>query len=398
MNRNRILFFALIVQIVLALFAPPISVGERLLFPADLWAFLWVPIAGVVLLKDQDSKERKIFLGSLSFLFWLFALVLIHGRFRPEFTPEFLHFVGGENATTSFAKETVVAFRFFLWCAAALVVSHSDIPFVRLQRGLAVCAALAAAVSVAARIFPELHSVLGTVYHYDPGVSPWAGRIYGVFRSPIEGCVTLCFAFLLLLRGNWASFRVKATSLAVIGSAIVLTKTLGGIIGLMAALAYLVAHESNRRDKSAKRLGIGLTVGVIVVAGIAVAEWNSEFVALKRANLIFRLKPWALYLNEMTSRIDLFLFGTGFHPHFSDDIYLFFFSRGGALLLGSALFGLVHWWKQGPKSGDPSRAAIPIFFLVSGLVVDNLILRPVAYLFIACAIRALQGPKSTSQA
>jgi hypothetical protein len=390
----RLLTHALVIQIALAVFCPPIPVIGRLFFISDLWVFLWTPLFAVFAYREAASSTRRTFGVSVLGVFLIFLVVYLHGMIRPGLTPELAFLLGGsKDEVFNFGKEGFVALRFFVWIVAAIAVSRVQVDQNRIKRSLALITGIAAFSVVAAALFPTVALKLGELYHYIPSASPWANRHYGVFRSPIEGCLFLSFSILLLIPGSWAKPRLKVGALILIGSALVLTKTLSGILGLLAAALYALAQSHPPRK--IKTFLVGKT---LILSSLLYYAWNSPFLASKRENFLFRLKPWMLYWETLTARIDTFLFGTGFHSYFSDDIYLFFFSRGGILLLGTACIFGVMWWKRTGRNLGPWSKAIPIFFLVSGLVVDNLILRPVAYLFIACAIRALQGSSKTSQA
>jgi hypothetical protein len=53
------------------------------------------------------------------------------------------------------------------------------------------------------------------------------------------------------------------------------------------------------------------------------------------------------------------------------------------------LAGFCFWWKENAKHLSPMQKAIPLFFLISGLTVDSLILRPVVLVLICAGIPLL---------
>lgn len=402
---SRCLTTTLLIQLALAFFAPPIPIGDHFLFASDLAIFAWTPIFFVLAFRESGAKARKRLLIATLFLLTLFSLAFLHGMARPILPSDFYYLVGGpKDAAFRFTKEGFVAFRFFVWCTAALVVSRLAPDVLRMKRGLGILAGIAALTMIGAHLSPEVRAWLGSVYQYDPDASPWADRVYGCFRSPIEAGVTLCFAFLLLARGEWARPSVKFSTLATIGTGIVLARTLSGGVGLFIAFVYALVRAKDLPSSSEKPIFGHRTVKWIIAISVAFAiafialRWNSEFLASKRANFIFRFRPWAFYREILAWRIDYFLLGIGFHPHFTDNIYLFIFSRSGLVGFGAAVGALTFAWRNRALDDRPWGEAIVIFFLISGLVVDNLILRPVAYLFIACAICSLKGPKISSQA
>jgi hypothetical protein len=222
-------------------------------------------------------------------------------------------------------------------------------------------------------------------YLYDPNAMPWTDRFYGVFRSPIEGSVVLSFVVLLLLAA-WDVSRVRKFGvLGVIVLGILLTKTLTAALAAAAALGIVYAARLPKRWAPLFWFGAPFA-GVVLTITIR----NTAFFAEKSGNFLFRLKPWSVYFNSAFSRVDRLLLGNGFHPHFSDDIYVFLFSRGGLLLLGFAVALFVGWWRRTGKFLDPLPRAVPIFFLISGLTVDSLIIRPVAYVLICVGVLALK--------
>lgn len=391
MGFDQLLTYLLALQIVLAFFAPPFPVGERLVFPADLWAFAWVPIAWFrVYLQETPSGKKQILRTTLLFAA-LFLIIYLHGATRVPFAEEFGKFIAvSRDDSFNSLKEAVVAFRFFIWCVGALIVFRARPNILIINRLLAVCVSLIAITMLASYLIPEVRSLLGTIYHYNPDAQPWPERIYGPFSSPIEGCLALCLSFLLLIEGKWASPKVKYGVLAGILLGIFLTKTLTGVIAVVVALVYALS------TRVPKKYLLSFGVAAFVGLGTLVAmTWNTPFATFKRGNLVFRLKPWGMYWDILTSRVDYFLLGMGFHPHFTDNIYLFYFSRGGLLLLLTSISVMALAWIRSKNAEMPWQRAILVFFIVAGLTVDVTIVRPIVYLLITVAIAEFSKKKNS---
>lgn len=386
MKNDSLLTFTLGVQLILAFFCPPLPFEGRLVFGADLWIFMWVPILGTMMYVRSERADTKKIIYQVAASFGILLVVFLHGKTRPAVSAEFIQYIGssGDDGFT-FVKEAVIAFRFFIWFLAGLIVANSVAPLLNLQNVLALCSVISALTIIAGGISPELRSLFGAVYHYNPDGGPWPERSYGVFRSPIEGCLTLCFSIILLSRGSWASNRIKFPVFAAIILGILYTKTLTGLVALVIALLYPLAKRLNRRD-----FKIALMSLCTLTLSLAAVFWDTAYLTLKRGNLIFRLKPWEIYWDIAVSRLDYVIVGTGFHPYFTDNILLFFFSRGGLLLSGTVVGLSILWWKRNQYSLRSWQVSVPLFFIISGVTVDSLIMRPVAYTLICVGLLFLQ--------
>jgi hypothetical protein len=380
----------LVIQIVLAFFCPPIARGERMIFLSDLWLFGWVFVAGIYAFTHSDGKIRRNFLLVLTGIGALFGIAWIHGMARPSMAPSLAPFLIVEKEDQfNPLREAFLAFRFFAWCAAGVIVSQFRLDRVTIERTLAGCTFLAVVAMILGQISPEIRAAFGHFYHYDPEVANWADRAYGVFRSPIEDSVVLCLAFLVLIQGVWAKTRTKIAIAIFIVLGVVLSKTLTAFVAMLIALLYAWLVTMN--PKRAKWIVLGFLATTVAVTA---AVWETAFMLQKRETFLFRFKPWGVYWDVALSRTDRFLFGNGFHPYFSDSLYVFLFSRGGVLLLGAALYGFVRLWLRPSVGLTPIQKTIPIFFLISGLTVDSLILRPVIYVFLSAGLLTLRNPRS----
>ncbi|MBS1963137.1 MAG: hypothetical protein JST04_13055 [Bdellovibrionales bacterium] len=385
---------ALAVQIVLGFFAPPIGLGERLVFFSDLWVFLWVPVFAFIFLREAPPSDRKRFVCETLVAGALLGIVFLHGYGRPSLAERFTTFIvsAPKDDLFSFGREAIITFRFFVWFVGGLLVLRLPVHRKIVDRTLLVCVCLSILSLAAAKFSPGARAFLGDLYRYDPNVPNWADRAFGAFRSPIEGCVTLCLALLILVQSPSES---RATKIAVGGGVIVgvaLTKTLTAFVS--AGVAVLYATLSALSPKLARH---ALWISSVGVASALVLAWNQPFFSQKRETFLYRVRPWEVYWEYAISRIDRFLLGNGFHPHFSDNIYVFAFSRGGILLLGAALFAFGWWWKSRERDLTPFQKTIPIFFLISGLTVDSLIIRPVVYVLICAGVLALKSTHPSTE-
>lgn len=386
---------ALLLEIALVLFAPPIATGSRSLFLSDLWFFAWMPLALVQVFRALPKEERKSLAIQLGASALVISLAFLHGSVRPSLGPRMRQILNfPPDDTFQFFRELVIAARFVSWFWAGLLVSRLpwiltreqlDQAIQATQRALAASILFAVAVMIAVKALPPLAGTLGRIYGYDPTVVNWADRIFGTFRSPIEGSLTFGLSLFLLIPGSWAprGFRIFTLLAAVLG--IVLTKSITSLVaaGAVAALVAGLAFERKLR------LGASLRYAFPAVSGCLAAAtfwWGSDhpFIASKLANLSYRIKPWAIFWDAAVSRWDLFLFGQGFGPHFTDNSFVFLFSRGGLLLLVPGLLLLGRALRKTGLS-SPSGAAL-LYFVVTSLTVDSLILRPIVAIWICVGL------------
>jgi hypothetical protein len=375
----------LVVQVVLAFFCPPLSFGERFVFVSDLWLFAWVAAFGLFAFRHSRPDERLRLLALITALSGLMTVVFLHGMVRPSFAPQLaIYLQVPRDDLFSFGKEAVVAARFLSWILAGIVVSRFALDLRKLERTLAGCALIAVVSMIAARFSPLIQDMFGALYRYDPHEANWQNRIYGVFRSPMEASTTLALSILLLAQSRSITVfhRIWISFFLLIG--IYLSGTLTAFLALPIALTIAWAWKRPARAKTAV-----FAAGLVVFGIAAIIAWNSPTFLHKKENFLFRFKPWTVYWNASLERFDAFFFGYGFHPHFSDNIYVFLFSRGGAFTLLAALLALALWWKKHGSALTPLQRSIPLFFLISGLTVDSLILRPVVLILICVGIPLL---------
>lgn len=386
MNPNRLLTFALSIQLGLAFFCPPVPFGERLIFGADVWLFAWVLILGPWVLAQAPMTVRRSFIIRFGLLALLFGVVFLHGATRPSLAPEFNRYIEApKDDLFSFGREAVVAARFFAWILAAGIVSIARPDSRPVFRVLAACSIIAAASIFAGASFPAARSGLGEIYLYNPDALPWPERVYGVFRSPIEACVTLSLSFLILLVAERPDSWKRRTGFAFLIGGIILTKTVTALVAAFAALVIVGIATLPPKRARAVFLGISAAGALILIA-----LWKNPFFESKRNNLTFRLKPWSIYWDFAAARFDRFLLGLGFHPHFSDNFYVFLFSRGGVFSLILAVYFSFIGWIRHRNEWSPLQKAIPLFVGLSSLTVDTPILRPVASVMICAGMLALR--------
>ncbi len=384
---ERLLTLALCIQLVLTFFCPPIPFGDRLVFASDLWLCVWALYFGYRLFIGSSKNEQKRDLKIFSGVFFVFFIVFIHGFNRPSMHDAFSKYLETpKDDLFIFSKEGIVTFRFFTWIIAAYVVYRSRLNAVLLMRTLAACCIGATLSMMIAKISPNIRTILGHIYGYDPDAMPWADRIYGVFRSPIEASVSLSLSLLILFDTRWAKKNRRAFIYLLVIIGIFLSKTITAFIAVFLAL-LLVFLSTMDRMRSRFMVASCLLFFVTVLFIFR----NNFFVVAKYETFIFRFGLWSVYWNFLVSRIDRLIFGMGFHPHFSDNIYLFIFSRGGVLLTSATAFLLWKSWITRRLELHPIQNAIPLFFIISGLTVDSLIIRPSAMILVTVGMVALRS-------
>lgn len=385
------LTYALSIQLALSFFMPPVPVGGRLLFAADLWAMLWVGSFATLTIYRSAPMERSRFLRAVTGIFVFFSIVFLHGWHRESLAPALRRFIDApEDDLFSVGREGVIAVRFITWSVGGILVARRAVDVERIEKSLNVCVVGAVAATILSAFSPFFRSGLGTLFRYDPNVPNWADRAFGTFQSPIEACAaySLALLFVALERGPRKTVKIALIGSLVIG--IILTKTLTAFIAAIAALIY-----AGLTIMPARRRRLAITAAFLATVTLVAALWQTAFFAGKRANLVFRIKPWEVYWKTGLASPDRFLLGNGFIPHFSDNIWIFFFSRGGLFWLMIALGLLLAGWRKFRDRLSPLQKAVPVFFLVAGMTVDIAILRPIVYLMLAAGIPLLK-PRPSS--
>jgi hypothetical protein len=387
--RERRFEAVLALQLLLAFFAPPLAWGDRLLFPADVFAAFWLAAFLVRDFITSAPAGRRRVLGVVALVGGSLGLVYVHGAQRPSLAAEFSRFIVVENDDLfSPIREAVIAIRFAVWFLCGYVVSRRALDRGFLLRVLAL-ASLAASLSIVVTAFsPGVRAAFGVWYRYDPTSPDWAYRSFGVFRSPVAATAALSLAFLLLMEGA-RERKIPRGIFGILAISIALTQTLTSFLAAGIALGLSVYRRLEGR------LRIAGAAGALAVTAIAATlVWDTRFGVSKRGNLVFRTGMWRVYWESALSRWDRLLLGNGFHPHFSDNLYVFLFSRGGLFLLGLAAWLFIRWWKREGRTLGPIPGAIPIFFLVAGLSIDSLILRPVVSVLVCVGIPLLSRPRA----
>jgi hypothetical protein len=139
-------------------------------FPSDLWLWLWLAAA----LTDLAMVRRlKVFFAVSA---GLVAVFYAHGMFRPTLIPELSEnhlFYLSETDLFQGGRELVVALRFLSWLWAGRVVCDWFAGTSRERTPswfgwvLAVCLALAGALTALDPFVPWLRAALGRIYHFN---------------------------------------------------------------------------------------------------------------------------------------------------------------------------------------------------------------------------------------
>ena len=385
MEKNRLLSFALAVQIGLAFFGPPIPFGDRLLFPADFWSFVWIAGFGAYwLFRSNDPRRTRVaaWLGGIALLF---LIVWAHGVARPPLTEPLSHwFKNLPDDTFNAPKEAFVAFRFFMWIAGGMVVVLYRPELARLQRVLAAGVIVGGISLIAGKLVPGLAEFFGGIYHYDPSAPTWIERSYGLFRSPVEASACLGLSLIVLATGNWAKSGVRLITffIGVVGIAFSMTVT--PVVSIF--LSGCLVAVSRGSSINSRKIRI-LSVSLLFLFGLAIIlGWQSYLVRSKVGNLGYRIEPWKIFFGALASRPDRLLLGTGFHPHFTDNIFVFTLVRGGLIGLALPLLFLARWIGHRWTGLAFAQRTLVIHLLISGMMADNLIIRPFALVFVAVGV------------
>jgi hypothetical protein len=353
---------------------------------------LWVPGAAISLALQLRGEARGRLLGLLGAVAGTLALVYAHGALRPaallKETLLPIHVTTHETPAEEYGfqpfRELIVVIRFISWAWAGIIVHFWQHRVKNGQASVLPKSAFLAALFVAtasvwaAEVIPGVADLLGRIYQYDPHHPTWADRAYGVFRSPVEGGAVLGFSVLLLvyLRGwikpaPWAFLVLGATFM---------TRSITSIVAMVLSGALILLRE--RR----------ILLGAGALLGGALAFWalrETPFIASKIANFLYRIKPWVAYWNIGVSRWDFFLLGTGFNSFYVDNIYVFLFNRGGAVLLAGFLGLLLLFARSRWSDWTPVQRVIFLLPLVSGIATDSFVIRPFAAVFFCLAVPAL---------
>lgn len=375
-------------QLLLTLFMPPFDLGTRSVYLGDLWFYFWVPLLSWKFYR-QDSARARSMLKWVAGAGVIFATTYLHGFFRPSLVEE-LKAVGltvADSDAFSLTREAVVSSRFFVWFWAATWTSYQSFDrdtLIRLCRNFAIAFGVISAVMIFAKMSPEYHSALGRTYGYDPMAFPWAGRIYGVFRSPIEAGMTIGFASMILLAAPKASRNLNRVALFGTLIGVVATRTLSAVIsGVGAGVAYVFS-----------RVALALRGVLVLGAGAAIFGFyhlstEPGFAREKMIDFAYRFGPWKVYLEAMTERIDFAVFGLGYANYHVDNSYIFLLSRGGLLLFGFVGWAAYRGIRAGWSRWNAPERMLVSYFLISGLTIDSIILRPMIAVLVVAALPLL---------
>ncbi|MEW6055590.1 MAG: hypothetical protein AB1540_03175 [Bdellovibrionota bacterium] len=402
----RWLFWALAGQLLLAFFFPPLPLGNRFLFAADLWCLGWVSFA--VFQFRRKLFDRDPALKRLRQVFWGSSLVVLvayaHGMFRPSIAEEFVrlyYFKLSESDLFNPFREFVVALRFVVWISAAAFVHHffqsarklggkdakqAEQTLVKLSKILAVSVIVAVAFMVIERASLQGADFLAEVYSFERNADHWRDRAHGPFRSPVESAVALALSSILIMafrRRLPKKLWVSALVSVVLGIALAKTAT-PFLVLLLVAVVSLAPRLPLRL-----RRGLLIAVAGVLASGAIALLADHPLAWAKINDLRFRFGPWVAYLKLLLSRPDYFLLGLGFAPYHTDNAYIFILTRTGVMGFAALLWFLVRPIKKAWASWPWAAQALLIYLAVVGLTLDAWIYRHVIALMLAIGVPLL---------
>lgn len=393
--------FALISQLVLVFFFPPIELGNRSIFLSDIWCVLWV-MAGF--LTDPDFRASSRVLSearwqrlkkSLMLSGALIGVTYMHGAIRPSLTEAFSRnflFYMKESDLFQPGRELVVAVRFLSWIWGGILVSKwfssADKNSRKyLAQALLVCSLAAALIMILEVTSGPFSQKLGILYGFDPDFEYWRGRAYGPFRSPVEANIALGLSGFLILASREVTSKIRGVGALFCMIGLLLTKTLTGIV---AAPVALILTFFGRVRRNFNRLPIWKrVVGAALLVLFGSFLFQNEYAQSRVHDFLFRMGAWKIYLSAMAIRLDLLVFGVGFAPYHTDSGYLFIFSRAGTLGLAAFSFWLSRTLKMNWSGWARIERATVLFILVSALMFDTFIYRHAVSIFLAAGIPLL---------
>lgn len=394
--------FALAVQLLLTFFLPPIAMGERNVFLADLFCMAWCAF-GVFSSWRQFRGEFRPVLRFTAAFGALFALIYAHGYFRPSLEravyDNALYVMKGGDAFLP-GRELVVALRFFAWLVAARLVGFwfgrvsepsLSVGLRMVRATVAFCIAIAGCLLLADSANPSIRQALARIYKFSTEQQWWQGRACGVFQSPVEAGITMAWGGLLLAlpRNSSALFRALGWFAVVVG--VFSTKTATALVAVVLVLAIWGAVRAKQR--LAPALWWPLAVGVVAVTAYWVQlKFHSEsggIIQEKFGDFRYRFFLARQYWQAAAGRFDYLVLGFGFVPYHSDNSVMFLFVRGGFVLtlvsLGYAAFKALE---HGLRWTLRERCLI-LFFAAVAMMFDAVVYRHVIALWLGLAIPIL---------
>jgi hypothetical protein len=396
------------VQLALAILCPPIPIGTHKLFLSDAWAIVWV--SGIILSilffpkwlrmvgLEKLSDYKATLLRSVLVTASLALIIWAHGATRPSLVP-FLEkiplTIAGSDLFQPY-RELYIALRFGTWIlgfqilavASRINLIDRDRLF-RAGQGIMLAASLGL---VGTATVPSLRAFAGQIYGYDPTYFPWIERSYGTFASPVEGAAAMACALVI--------FGSRSMAFPIIGGlGLFFTRTWTPLFSLVGGTAVAWLTRRGQPSTRASSVLCGLVV-LSLLAAVALYLQRHHLppeVAVKIANVLFRIEVWRTYVLVAASKWHWFLLGFGFLPYHADSALFFVFSRAG--LVGAGLF--LFWagraaWTNFWTSALPGKVLIA-YLIVSNLTTDAIFFRPlIPLLWVAIGI-GIFGENSESK-
>ena len=404
----------LVVYVILAFFAPPIAWGVKKIFIVDGWIAL-AALAGLLLsLRNPPVMRSPRITGDrASWALWIgilaLALVYWHGKYRPSLKEDLDYALAYARDNDGFrpfdaVQDGILWLRFTSWLGAAVaLVLRAKQTFKNREEALGFLGRLWGGACVAESLLAllayhsPLRQPLGTLYGYDPDYLAWANRLYGSFSSPIELSAVLAMGVLWWLAqvrtlGPGARRTRAALALGVCSVGLIHTNSYTAVLGCFMGAAFLFRGWILPRWKILT-IVLTITTAFFVYASTQAHQWAAEYPWFfklrfhdKIPNLLFRMKPWKIFLDSIFSRWDHALLGMGFARSHSDNGYLQILRTGGLTLFAPLMALLVMHCRNIMVEAEKGPAllwssAITICVLTSAMATDVLIFRAAGTLF-----------------
>jgi hypothetical protein len=394
----------LVVGVVLAFAAPPLSFGVKKLFLVDGWITL-AAVAGYVLsLNNPRHRASWVLWGGTALL----ALIYWHGQFRISLKADLDYALAYARDNDGFrpfdlVQDGILWVRCTTWlgaaCALCLAAPRAfktrdeSISYLGKLWGWA---ALIEGVFAMVAFHSPLRRSIGALYGYNTEYIAWANRLYGTFASPIELSAVLApgalWWFIELTQTRKGERLLPALAFTVTLLSLLHTNTYTALVGFLVALAYLQRRWLLPRWKGFTAVLTAVAVFLTYVAFHA-KEWAAQYTWFfnlrfhdKGANLLFRIKPWGIFIASVFSRWDLALLGLGFARSHSDNGFIQVLRAGGLALLLPYLGILIEHCRR-LRGASEWAVAVTICIFLGALTTDVLIFRTAGNLF--CALVAL---------
>lgn len=377
----------------LVILQPPIQISNYKLFLSDLWIFL---ILLFIFLKAPTGWLTQSLNKCLTISGVLLFIVFIHGSTRPSLINEFAlqSLIIKEDDGFNFLKEAYNAFRFFSWFSLmAIFAAHPDWMLLKKIRTISYWLFILIIISLVAYTASESARVFyGNIYQYNPNYFDWKGRAHGVFSSPVEAGIATLLLGLLLISTEKNKMKLYLLSALTFVSILLTRSGTAGISIVLSISAIMLIKSKNISRNKMVLWFVGLSIVFVLIIIKFDYIWNNYPVLRgKILNLLYRIKPWSVYLAASIKRIDLFFLGYGFVPYHADNSFLFLLNRGGLFLLIGMIWALIGFLKKNIKRQNSWQLHIIIFLIISCFTVDLLIYRHTVAILIAFGIPFLSS-------